>query len=139
VESFSDWQKLGNDIHGISADPQFVSSTDFHLRPGSPCVDRGAILNEPYAIDIDGEKRPQGLSFDLGAFEIPKQTKVVKDRPADFIHATPGSPVPASGLRMFDLTGRLVTSAKNGSAARHRILAVIPEGKQAYLRPVVKR
>jgi hypothetical protein len=141
VETFSDWQRLGNDIHGISADPQFVSSTDFHLRPGSPCEDRGAILGEPYTIDRDGENRPQGPTYDLGAFEIPQQTTAIQGKPADFIPASPGlrAPLPGDRTGMFDITGRLVGTGKNSLVAHPRLLVIVPEGKHAYIRPEVKR
>ncbi|MBN1131051.1 MAG: hypothetical protein JXA71_18830, partial [Chitinispirillaceae bacterium] len=139
VETFSDWQKLGNDLHGISADPQFVSSSDFHLRPGSPCIDRGAILEEPYTIDLDGEKRPQGTSFDLGAFEVSKQTALIRKNRMEVIPGYTGSALFAAGTRVFDLKGRPVTSANTGRAARHRLLVVLPRGKQASIRPVVQR
>jgi hypothetical protein len=55
-----------------SADPAFVSSTDYHLRSSSPAIDR-ANPNPLYTVDqdFDGVPRPQGDSFDIGAFEAP--------------------------------------------------------------------
>ena len=69
VDTFSAWQSLGNDINGISADPKFVSPTDYHLLLNSPCLNRGALLPTAYAWDGAGIARPQGTSFDIGAFE----------------------------------------------------------------------
>lgn len=60
------------DSHSVAADPHFVaaSSRDYHLQKGSPAIDRGsasveAVLNN----DFDGNRRPQGRTYDIGAFE----------------------------------------------------------------------
>lgn len=57
-------------------DPKFVASPagsmgsgDFHLRPDSPAVDNGASLGALYAKDADGNSRPQGAGWDIGAYE----------------------------------------------------------------------
>ena len=53
----------------ISADPRFVSyPTDLHLSSTSPCIDRGTDEGAP-ATDGDGNPRPAGGGFDMGAFE----------------------------------------------------------------------
>jgi len=51
-------------------DPKFVnaSANDFHLQSGSPAVDSGMTL-AAVTTDIDGNARPQGSAFDLGARE----------------------------------------------------------------------
>jgi hypothetical protein len=62
--------------------PQFVSSgsADFHLQAGSPAVDSGAAVQNVFnrfqtlygldiEVDFDGEDRPQGGGYDVGAFE----------------------------------------------------------------------
>jgi hypothetical protein len=51
----------------LYGDPQFVATTDFHLKTGSPAIDSGS-SNAP-AQDLDGVTRPQGGSVDIGAFE----------------------------------------------------------------------
>jgi parallel beta-helix repeat protein len=51
-------------------DPQFVNSAgyDFHLLSSSPAIDAGITL--AYVIDdFDGNVRPQGEGYDIGAFE----------------------------------------------------------------------
>jgi hypothetical protein len=56
-----------------SASPRFVDSTfeDFHLRRGSPAIDRGAFLYNSGSADRDGRFRWLGLEPDMGAYEIP--------------------------------------------------------------------
>ena len=57
------WPGEGN----IDADPLFVMEEDFHLNPGSPCIDAGIAADIP--VDIDGDVRPYGAGFDMGADE----------------------------------------------------------------------
>jgi hypothetical protein len=54
----------------IEADPQFVNPAggDYHLKPGSPAIDKGA-PNQAPTTDFDGHPRPQGAGIDIGAFE----------------------------------------------------------------------
>ena len=54
----------------ISGDPQFaaVTSHDFHLTASSPAIDQGQVSNA--TSDIDGNPRPQGSAFDIGAYEF---------------------------------------------------------------------
>ncbi|MGN6107206.1 MAG: choice-of-anchor Q domain-containing protein [Kofleriaceae bacterium] len=51
----------------FNMDPQFVGPGNYHLRPTSPAVDKAS--TGP-AIDRDGEPRPQGVGWDLGADEV---------------------------------------------------------------------
>jgi hypothetical protein len=52
-------------MHGISADPRFANPEggDFHLPPGSPCIDKGVI------IDGINEGRTKGAAPDIGVYE----------------------------------------------------------------------
>ena len=52
----------------IDADPLFVGPGDYHLRPGSPCIDAG--VDDGVYTDLDGDTRPYGAGFDLGADEF---------------------------------------------------------------------
>jgi hypothetical protein len=67
------YQDIGGNIAG---DPLFVNAGkgDFHLLPGSPCIDAG--LNDASIVpstDMDGEYRPFGTSADIGADEYVDQ------------------------------------------------------------------
>ncbi len=58
----------------ISIDPQFVSYTssygvnDYHLQKTSPAINSGITISD-VTKDFDGINRPQGTSYDRGAFE----------------------------------------------------------------------
>lgn len=64
---YSDIEGGGPGIGNFNMDPLFVGGGDYHLTPGSPCIDAG--MNVSLDIDIDGELRPGGCGFDLGADE----------------------------------------------------------------------
>ncbi|MFC1888795.1 right-handed parallel beta-helix repeat-containing protein [Thermodesulfobacteriota bacterium] len=51
----------------IDADPLIAGSGDFHIMEGSPCIDAG--IDTGIGTDIDGDVRPQGDGFDMGADE----------------------------------------------------------------------
>ncbi len=52
----------------INSDPLFVSTSDFHLQSGSPCIDT-ATSDGAQTSDIFGTPRPQGAGYDMGAYE----------------------------------------------------------------------
>jgi hypothetical protein len=53
----------------VSADPLLVAPAthDFHLQATSPAIDHGVTTSA--ATDHDGNPRPQGAAFDIGAYE----------------------------------------------------------------------
>jgi hypothetical protein len=65
---------LGLGFSPLVADPLYVSSSDFHVRPGSPAIDAGEDSAVPgdLATDLDGNPRIQGSHVDIGAFEAPE-------------------------------------------------------------------
>ncbi len=54
----------------VGADPMLVDAVhyDFHLTASSPAVGKGIMI--PASSDFDGTARPQGASWDIGAFEL---------------------------------------------------------------------
>ncbi len=54
----------------VLGDPKYVdlSSSDYHLQPGSAAIDRAASDGAPVE-DINGQARPAGAGFDIGADE----------------------------------------------------------------------
>ncbi|HEY5090237.1 MAG TPA: choice-of-anchor Q domain-containing protein [Polyangia bacterium] len=54
----------------VSGAPLFANAAggDFHLTPQSPAVDHGKTTAAP--TDVDGNPRPQGAAFDIGAYEL---------------------------------------------------------------------
>jgi parallel beta-helix repeat protein len=54
----------------VEGNPLFVnaSSADFHLTEHSPAIDNGSPIDAP-SDDYDGNTRPQGSGYDMGAYE----------------------------------------------------------------------
>jgi hypothetical protein len=56
----------------ISEDPSYVGSGDYHLQPGSLCIDKIPTADPPgdtVEIDYAGYERPKGSGYDMGAYE----------------------------------------------------------------------
>ncbi len=65
---------IKNEVYG---DPRFVDplNGDYHLHSGSAAIDRG--IDAGVYADLDGNPRPIGLSFDIGAYEFRNGTRYV--------------------------------------------------------------
>lgn len=62
----------------IHSNPDFVSATDLHLQPSSPCIDAGDDSHSP-TVDLKGIKRPLplGSHVDLGCYEIDQSASLL--------------------------------------------------------------
>ena len=70
VDIVTDVGVVGDGVDCIVGDPLFENAEayDFHLRFGSPAIDRGAPL-AAVRVDLDGLPRPQNDAWDIGAYE----------------------------------------------------------------------
>jgi len=72
IYTLAQWQSMGHEAHSLSAAPValFVNdaAADYHLRDGSPAIDKGETL-AAVAFDKAGKKRPVGNFSDIGAYE----------------------------------------------------------------------
>ncbi len=64
------WRGMGFDFHSKIASPSqlFAGSGDYRLKDGSPAIDAGTTLSD-VTRDLDGNDRPIGAKFDIGAYE----------------------------------------------------------------------
>ncbi len=71
VYTQSNMERLGEgNIYGdpLFLSPAWGSNGDYHLKSGSPAIDRGTANGAPTR-DLEGKPRPQGQGFDIGAYE----------------------------------------------------------------------
>ncbi len=75
--------------NNLGLNPVFVNASthDFHLTSTSPAIDKGVTISG-LATDLDGVTRPQGSTFDIGAYEYNKGTTVQKPNPPTNVTAT---------------------------------------------------
>lgn len=73
LKSWTSWQNSGFDLHSHRTDPKFndISNNNFTLKATSDGIDNGQALYPPYNLDINDTPRPQGGSWDIGAYEHP--------------------------------------------------------------------
>jgi hypothetical protein len=82
--SYQSWEfalyqsESGKDAHSVLASPQFVDplNGDFHLQGSSPAIDAG--VNTGSGSDCSGTARPQGIGYDIGAYEYINQLNAVQ-------------------------------------------------------------
>src|SRR3972149_197309 len=62
---------ITEEINSISENPLFANPSvfDFHINGNSPAIDKGAVLTN-VTDDFDGNQRPAGGGFDIGAYEF---------------------------------------------------------------------
>ncbi len=72
-----DFNPAANDPNGqngnIRVDPQFIDrqNNDYHLTPGSPCIDVGDVYyGWNYGLDLSGSPRINGKGIDMGCYEV---------------------------------------------------------------------
>ncbi len=98
-----------NDI--VNKDPLFVniSNSDFHLKENSPAIDSGIVLS-PSFDDKDGNPRPQGSGWDIGAYEY---VPAAECRPADPFIRLNSTHIRACSCNQTDVQAA-IDSAANG-------------------------
>jgi parallel beta helix pectate lyase-like protein/uncharacterized protein DUF1565 len=109
----------------MNVDPVFasLSASDFHLQSTSPAID-GAVAIPSITTDLEGVLRPQGLGYDLGAYEFPA---------ASGTSTTPPPPPPPTTATTFDtsLSGTAVTVSKRQSASVKLSVILLSGASQA--------
>ncbi|MGE5457983.1 MAG: choice-of-anchor Q domain-containing protein, partial [Methanococcaceae archaeon] len=94
-KTLSALKSLGAESKGKDTDPKL--NTDFTLTSTSPAIDGGYALGGVYATDKIGTARPQGTSYDMGAYEYKMTTSI--------------TPSTGSTLKAYAYTGTLAGSA----------------------------
>ncbi len=136
------WQGSGHEPHSLSASiPALFRNpgvADYHLAAASPAIDRGETRAE-VPTDLEGNLRPGGAAFDVGAFET------VVPAPRAFYSVTPcrlldtrGAPAPSGGPSLQGGARRTFTAAGQcgiPAAARAVVanLAVVSPPAGGYL------
>jgi hypothetical protein len=115
----------------IAGDPNFVNLAlgDLHLQPYSACVDAGIAV--VLTVDFDGNARPQGAGYDMGAYETAVVARPMAREPQQTAAPLTAQvfPNPTAGaftltldrevtgfVQLFDVQGRLVASEQLNGA-----------------------
>lgn len=99
IFTYSCWPEGTSGTGNISIDPNFVSSSDFHLAAGSGCIDTGLTTTASLTVyeDLEGNFRPQdgdrnGSEIaDMGAYEVPGFARLMMTEPEGGEHWASGS------------------------------------------------
>ena len=70
IDGYRSYSSETRGTDSIEASPQFVNlaGANFHLKSTSPAIDKGSSISAP-KVDFDGNSRPKGTGYDIGAFE----------------------------------------------------------------------
>ncbi|MEN8220244.1 MAG: Calx-beta domain-containing protein [Pseudomonadota bacterium] len=93
----------------IDADPLFVNDVpgptlDLHLTAGSPAIDVGNPEAAPDT-DFDGNPRPSGKGYDMGAYEYQQPVTLLQFSQADYLVTEDGKTITIKVTRKGDRTG----------------------------------
>jgi hypothetical protein len=127
----------------IDADPLFVEmgfwdtnglwlDGDYHLLPGSPCIDTGDpdYIPEPNETDLDGRPRVIGGRIDMGAYEFQNTPPVADAGPDQIVECAcnteEGTKVTLDGTGSYDLGGNPLTYKWNGPFVESPVYGATP-------------
>ena len=110
---------ISNAYNCISSDPLFedAANNDFHLLPDSPCIDSG-ISFSAITTDMDSIARPQGATYDIGAYEYTGEDCVFSPQISGSIDVCNGSmaqysvPDIAGSTYIWTITGGTILSGQ---------------------------
>ncbi|MCD4773405.1 MAG: right-handed parallel beta-helix repeat-containing protein [Bacteroidales bacterium] len=127
----------------VVGNPMFVNplEADFHLLEGSPAINSGSSDNAP-DFDFDGNPRPQGAGYDIGAYEyvdpiaihenINQNPSLLNIYPNPFSRSTfidYQLPIFAKvNLKIYDITGQEIRTLVNKKQAEGKH-SVVWDGK----------
>jgi len=123
--TLSAWQNLGFDNHSLLADALtsiFVNSgaNDYQLITNSQAIDIGTnLVNSVVSTDLNGDSRPSGLGYDIGAYEFNStlsvddisfiKLKIFPNPTSDYFLLTyDETQISIKTIDLFDINGKLV-------------------------------
>jgi hypothetical protein len=121
------WSGTGN----IDADPQFVEEVDFHLDPGSPCVDAG----DPAILDGSMPPGLGGTRSDMGAYGGSDNGELLEGVFDLFLYPTGPTTVAAGDTIFFDAL--IWNSADNPATGHFWLTLVLPNQNEVMIPPVI--
>lgn len=77
TNAYASYTNTGTSDRG--ATNPLLNTTTFTLSPASPCIDAGADLSATFTTDYNGDTRPTGTAFDIGAYEFAAGGTVIGD------------------------------------------------------------